>query len=622
MATITNLTSGIEINYGGAVTYIKHGNVKLLKRGTNLNIYDDSDDDGNQRGQVYISIPFSEVTSPVEADIDALYATVRGYIDVSSGGGGATQLNDLTDVTTGLPGTPTEADSGKILYYDFDAGVWQTDDAITAGTNVINGKKASAGTITKGKPVYLVGFDSDLHTVEEANAGSSSTMPVIGFAAEDMDNTNSKHIITFGKLTGVNTSIYSVGDILYMDTSTGALTTTRPTGESSLIQRIAKVLKVDPSGGQLFVFNTARTAGLPNLGTDKLWIGDANGIPVEVDKSALTSTSIKGNLRVPTETEWENERLSWSSNNSAGAFASPLRLSMAGVRSLSSGSLNDVGTFGFYWSSTVSGTTASRLRFSSSDASMGTRNRAHGRSVRLIVDGTFTQAEFNENYLGKTIVYLGLTYGFVYNSSTQKIWLDRNLGATQVATSSTDSNAYGDLYQWGRFGDGHQSRTSPTHNGDTLGKPSTSTASGAWDGKFITTSTSPYDWLSAQDNTLWQSNLITNSITLNKTFTLESPTASDNITIFRTDVDITVQEVILVSTGTSPSTNYVLKFSSNRSAVGTNLTLNGTTTSTSTGDVATLSTATIPANSWIWLETTAASGTNVYLTIDIRFSEV
>lgn len=93
MATITNLTSGIEVNFGGAVTYIKHGNVKLLKRGTNLNIYDDSDDDGNQRGQVYMSIPFSEVTSPVEADIDALYATVRGYIDVSSGGGGGTDPN-------------------------------------------------------------------------------------------------------------------------------------------------------------------------------------------------------------------------------------------------------------------------------------------------------------------------------------------------------------------------------------------------------------------------------------------------------------------------------------------------------------------------------------------------
>lgn len=88
MATITNLTSGIEIVFGGATTYIKHGNTKLLKRGNNLNIYDDSDDDGNQRGQVYITIPHSEVTSPVTADIDELYNTVRGYIDVSGGGGG------------------------------------------------------------------------------------------------------------------------------------------------------------------------------------------------------------------------------------------------------------------------------------------------------------------------------------------------------------------------------------------------------------------------------------------------------------------------------------------------------------------------------------------------------
>ena len=106
MATITNLTSGIEIDFKGAVTYIKHGNVKLLKRGNNINIYDDSDDDGNQRGQVYISIPFSEVTSPSTADIDALYTAVRGYIDVSSGGGGAdanavhvNAANEITAIT-------------------------------------------------------------------------------------------------------------------------------------------------------------------------------------------------------------------------------------------------------------------------------------------------------------------------------------------------------------------------------------------------------------------------------------------------------------------------------------------------------------------------------------------
>jgi len=38
----------------------------------------------------------------------------------------------------------------------------------------------------------------------------------------------------------------------------------------------------------------------------------------------------------------------------------------------------------------------------------------------------------------------------VTNPITGETWMDRNLGAIQVATSSTDADSYGDLYQWGR----------------------------------------------------------------------------------------------------------------------------------------------------------------------------
>jgi uncharacterized protein (TIGR02145 family) len=85
-----------------------------------------------------------------------------------------------------------------------------------------------------------------------------------------------------------------------------------------------------------------------------------------------------------------------------------------------------------------------------------------------------------------------------YNSTTGKIWMDRNLGALQVATSSTDMDAYGDLYQWGRGADGHQLRTSGTTT--TL---STSDIPGH--GDFITTGgSSPNDWRNPQNNNLWQ----------------------------------------------------------------------------------------------------------------------
>jgi uncharacterized protein (TIGR02145 family) len=78
-----------------------------------------------------------------------------------------------------------------------------------------------------------------------------------------------------------------------------------------------------------------------------------------------------------------------------------------------------------------------------------------------------------------------------------KVWLDRNLGASRVAESVDDAQAYGDLYQWGRGADGHEKRNSPItsilSDTDTPGH-----------GSFITTSSSPFDWRSSQNDNLWQ----------------------------------------------------------------------------------------------------------------------
>jgi uncharacterized protein (TIGR02145 family) len=85
----------------------------------------------------------------------------------------------------------------------------------------------------------------------------------------------------------------------------------------------------------------------------------------------------------------------------------------------------------------------------------------------------------------------------VYNPKTGKTWMDRNLGASRAATSSTDKEAYGDLYQWGRGSDGHEKRNSGT----------TSTLSNSnipGHGNFILEPNSPYDWRTPQNNNLWQ----------------------------------------------------------------------------------------------------------------------
>lgn len=94
--------------------------------------------------------------------------------------------------------------------------------------------------------------------------------------------------------------------------------------------------------------------------------------------------------RLPTEAEWEDERISWSSNNPAGAYSSPLKLPLAGYRYSNDGSLNFVGSGGHYWSSTVDGTSSMKLNFlntivgpivQTTDSS-----RANGYSVRCLKD--------------------------------------------------------------------------------------------------------------------------------------------------------------------------------------------------------------------------------------------
>lgn len=88
------------------------------------------------------------------------------------------------------------------------------------------------------------------------------------------------------------------------------------------------------------------------------------------------------------------------------------------------------------------------------------------------------------------------TNDVVFNPITGRFWMDKNLGASRVATSSTDTQAYGDLYQWGRGTDGHELRGS----GTTTALSSTDTPGNS----FIVTSGYPNDWRSPKNDNLWQ----------------------------------------------------------------------------------------------------------------------
>ena len=120
-----------------------------------------------------------------------------------------------------------------------------------------------------------------------------------------------------------------------------------------------------------------------SIGNSNLWQG-VNGV----------NNPCPSGYRIPTEAEFNAERLSWIPNDAAGAYASPLKLSKAGIFHGGFGAPNGVNNYGNYWSSTVaiyvwngvSGTVSRKLFLSNSSTSIGEESHSFGCSVRCIKD--------------------------------------------------------------------------------------------------------------------------------------------------------------------------------------------------------------------------------------------
>ena len=100
-----------------------------------------------------------------------------------------------------------------------------------------------------------------------------------------------------------------------------------------------------------------------------------------------------------------------------------------------------------------------------------------------------------------TFTYNGssVTYTTVRGADNQ-IWLQQNLGSTQVATSVSDALSYGDYFQWGRWVDGHQVANSTL----TATPPSPNNPSGITNGStdfYSAAYNSPNNWWSAGTTT-------------------------------------------------------------------------------------------------------------------------
>jgi len=138
---------------------------------------------------------------------------------------------------------------------------------------------AKAGeNITKGQPVYISGISGELPVVSLADADDTAKMPAFGLAEATVSTNAEVEVTSFGTLAGLDTSTpgYSLGDILYVDTTAGALTNDPAGLEATKLQNIGIVQRVHASNGSIKVGGAGRTNAVPNLNQGKFFLGDAN----------------------------------------------------------------------------------------------------------------------------------------------------------------------------------------------------------------------------------------------------------------------------------------------------------------------------------------------------------
>ena len=148
---------------------------------------------------------------------------------------------------------------------------------------------ASGSTIGSFVPVCCVGIHSD-GTPEIAPARSDNPlfMPAIGITQSSVGNNNRTDILLYGKLEGINTTPYATGDTLYV-APTGGWSTTRPTG-NNLIQAVFKVGRIQQNNGSGGAFGTGQYEDLPNIGENKVWLGNSSSHPVATSLSTAISS--------------------------------------------------------------------------------------------------------------------------------------------------------------------------------------------------------------------------------------------------------------------------------------------------------------------------------------------
>jgi hypothetical protein len=143
----------------------------------------------------------------------------------------------MAEITNNYGLTYPESTDSVNVHNDIKKLADDVDDAISSldASNVrVKVLNNSGSTIGKAKPVYAVGHTNNKTQISLFTSDLSDNKPFLGLTKTELANGDSGEVVVAGVLTNVNTSSFSVGELLYVD-AYGALTTTVTGGAIGIV---------------------------------------------------------------------------------------------------------------------------------------------------------------------------------------------------------------------------------------------------------------------------------------------------------------------------------------------------------------------------------------------------
>jgi len=208
--------------------------------------------------------------------------------------------------------TPTVTSAVGRLYWDeaqvsLAVGLTANVSSDIGQTLYARVTNAEASTITKGQVVYAFGATGNRMSVKLAvNTGDATSAKTIGIAAENITAGGTGMIICQGSLSGLNLGTYTDGDSVYLSSTAGAFTATKPYAPNHLV----------------YVGTVERA----NAGNGILYVRIQNGYEMDELHNVSAQNPTNGQVLIYNETTslWEKANLTAGSNititNAAGAI--------------------------------------------------------------------------------------------------------------------------------------------------------------------------------------------------------------------------------------------------------------------------------------------------------------